>query len=459
MASINGSSDDRLDGWKEISSYLGRNVRTCQRWEKENQLPVYRINEKLEKSKVFSFRSELDSWFLRKQNHTKKASLGSIAGMHRLIFVLAGFTAVVLALVILTGIWKSHPENPVKMEVRGNQMAFFDVEDQLLWNKEVDNPTDQTKYYNDNESRTRGFYLRDSLYLRSRHDFADIDRDGKYEVACALNHEDPRARCVALYDNWGKELWARKVLLEQKYAAGDMPRDHYIVQVKFADIDEDGRVEILVLWASKKRFSSIFLIYNRKGGEEYRYVHTGVLQFFKEVKMGDKGVLIFLGGTNNLLDKDAVLSVLDCRRLSGETAPPYELPPDLDSRDDLKQYIPIDPEPADHAYYIRFRKTSLCSTNHLTIYNVMSVNPDEKTVRVSINQDGKFDQIMHYNFDHDFIFKDVTFSSECEARYQELLEAGSLSEPLEVFRNNRRGDISFWNNGGWTFSPHRPEGY
>src|SRR5258708_2169164 len=51
----------RLDSWKEIANYLGREVRTCQRWEKQEGLPVHRhLHEKL--GTVYAYRSELDDW-------------------------------------------------------------------------------------------------------------------------------------------------------------------------------------------------------------------------------------------------------------------------------------------------------------------------------------------------------------------------------------------------------------
>lgn len=35
----------RLNSWKEIATFLGRGVRTVQRWERELQLPVHRIGD------------------------------------------------------------------------------------------------------------------------------------------------------------------------------------------------------------------------------------------------------------------------------------------------------------------------------------------------------------------------------------------------------------------------------
>ena len=54
--------DRRLDSWKEIAAYLKRDVRTVQRWEKREGLPVHRhVHDKL--SSVYAYRFELDAWW------------------------------------------------------------------------------------------------------------------------------------------------------------------------------------------------------------------------------------------------------------------------------------------------------------------------------------------------------------------------------------------------------------
>jgi tetratricopeptide (TPR) repeat protein len=52
---------DRLDGWKAIAGYLDRNVRTVQRWERTERLPVRRHPHKSQAS-AWASRSELDHW-------------------------------------------------------------------------------------------------------------------------------------------------------------------------------------------------------------------------------------------------------------------------------------------------------------------------------------------------------------------------------------------------------------
>ncbi|MEN6534432.1 MAG: hypothetical protein ABFD60_10675 [Bryobacteraceae bacterium] len=64
-----GSVGDRLDSWKEIASYLNRGTRTVQRWEREEGLPVHRLQHQKQGS-VYALKSELDAWW-----ESRKATL------------------------------------------------------------------------------------------------------------------------------------------------------------------------------------------------------------------------------------------------------------------------------------------------------------------------------------------------------------------------------------------------
>ncbi|HVS90320.1 MAG TPA: tetratricopeptide repeat protein [Candidatus Acidoferrum sp.] len=60
------ANEARLESWGEIASYLRRDVRTVQRWERYHGLPVRRLQVgKL--ATVYAYRSELDKWFLERQ--------------------------------------------------------------------------------------------------------------------------------------------------------------------------------------------------------------------------------------------------------------------------------------------------------------------------------------------------------------------------------------------------------
>ena len=65
-------SPEIVNSWKEIAAYLGRGVRTVQRWEAELGLPVRRPRGK-ERSAVIALRSDLDRWL----QHAPQATLNA----------------------------------------------------------------------------------------------------------------------------------------------------------------------------------------------------------------------------------------------------------------------------------------------------------------------------------------------------------------------------------------------
>src|SRR5512138_1561901 len=73
FASMSGSSDskppssgralqDRLDSWKEIAAFLDRGIRTVQRWEREEGLPVHRLAHD-KRGSIYARREELAAWW------------------------------------------------------------------------------------------------------------------------------------------------------------------------------------------------------------------------------------------------------------------------------------------------------------------------------------------------------------------------------------------------------------
>jgi len=58
--------EDRLDSWKEIAKYVGKSVKTCEKWVAKLGFPVRRIDKTSRKSRVFAFKSEIDEWFKKR---------------------------------------------------------------------------------------------------------------------------------------------------------------------------------------------------------------------------------------------------------------------------------------------------------------------------------------------------------------------------------------------------------
>ncbi|MEK7408484.1 MAG: hypothetical protein AAB225_25715 [Acidobacteriota bacterium] len=80
----------RLESWKEIAAYLGREVRTVQRWEAEEGLPVHRHPHK-KLGTVHAFRPEIDIWMRDRKAVLEKEPLGPASTRSRqVLWVLAG---------------------------------------------------------------------------------------------------------------------------------------------------------------------------------------------------------------------------------------------------------------------------------------------------------------------------------------------------------------------------------
>jgi hypothetical protein len=64
-----------LNGWKEISAHLARNVRTAQRWELQLGMPVHRPASK-RRTAVVAFPDELDVWLTKNRSKLNGLLLG-----------------------------------------------------------------------------------------------------------------------------------------------------------------------------------------------------------------------------------------------------------------------------------------------------------------------------------------------------------------------------------------------
>ena len=69
-----------LGSWKEIANYLGKGVRTVQRWERCSGLPIHRPSGS-SKGVVIAFPPELDKW-ARRQDGAASAGTHPLVDRH-----------------------------------------------------------------------------------------------------------------------------------------------------------------------------------------------------------------------------------------------------------------------------------------------------------------------------------------------------------------------------------------
>ncbi len=113
-----------LSSWKEIASYLGRAERTCRRWEKELDLPIYRMDGS-PRSSVFAYKEELDRW-LDELLHQKKISPRKPFFLFQRKFIIILSLSITLVSILAVIAWKISSPKPGGPALSGKpSLAIF----------------------------------------------------------------------------------------------------------------------------------------------------------------------------------------------------------------------------------------------------------------------------------------------------------------------------------------------
>jgi TolB-like protein len=125
----NGSRD-RLESWKDIASYLRRDVRTVQRWEQTDGLPVHR-HKRAHRPIPYAYKSELDAWWTgRSENGPLPATQDPLSDADRFGRRAAAVSAGLLLIVVAVGaLWIVRPRPPGRSATadRGGNSAAANV--------------------------------------------------------------------------------------------------------------------------------------------------------------------------------------------------------------------------------------------------------------------------------------------------------------------------------------------
>src|SRR5438067_7525176 len=68
---------ERLESWKDIAAYLRRDVRTVQRWEQTDALPIHR-HKRAHRPIPYAYKAELDLWWTSR-SETSAAAASQVA--------------------------------------------------------------------------------------------------------------------------------------------------------------------------------------------------------------------------------------------------------------------------------------------------------------------------------------------------------------------------------------------
>lgn len=299
--------NDRLDSWKAIAAYLGRDVSTVIRWEKEKALPIHRIPGG-KKQAVFAFREEIDTWLAGvgslPEEPRERLSQGFATKVR---WALVGALLLLVPLIVVAAFIRLHPTStPTVADAafRGNKLVALGESGQTLWSREFPRLIPETS----------------PLDLARRKAIADVDGDGQTELLIAVPQSDP-----AIGDAPASELWCFSTRGDVAWqlawpAKLRFRMDEFGPPWNFGSLqvyDAGGHRRILYAVSHIPWWPAALLRLNENGTLLDVFVNSGHVVTTNVVET-PAGKFVLAGGTSNAND-GAMLAVLDEKSISGSS--------------------------------------------------------------------------------------------------------------------------------------------
>ena len=297
---------ERLDSWKAIANYLGRDIRTAVRWEAERGLPVRRVPG-TKRSGVFAYREELDAWLAAHptgNGDPPAERTPEPAAIPRRVWIYAT-TAVAVGIVLAAGFisWADDPA-VVRLDIRGTELRALDDESGVLW--------------------THGF---DAAVLepgngRWTH-IGDLDGvDGNEIVAVVKVGRKPGGEIVdqlLAFSNDGRLEWTR--IPDAQLRFGDGAYGPPWTSEDLLAFESDGQPRLA--WAIRHYtwWPSMVLVFDAGGAERGRFVNSG---WIRRLAISQDGSVLFASGISNA-HRATFVARLDAAHVAGSS------PEDTDS--------------------------------------------------------------------------------------------------------------------------------
>jgi hypothetical protein len=458
-------SENLFRSWKEIAAYLGCDIRTCLRWEKSLGLPIHRV-EGGSKGTVFGYKDELDRWITEKSrlNGRNGASYSTGEGRpkgdlppaapatpgrapkRRLLYNPAFYIPFHLAVfVLIIGLFIIVSHKPVShlphgFLIDGSVLTVLDIQRNPIWSYDTKIPSlmDDTAYH----SRFQRKIYSDERYARFPWlKFEDIDRDGKVETLFVIKTVDQRAEgMVACFDDRGHEKWHFQAGREQLIGKQPFSADYRIEGIDTADVNQDGKPEVLFYATHYPDYPSQFVILDAAGKELGEYWNPGHFNEFVYADLdGDGRTEIIAGGVNNDHGKGFIV-VFDPLSLSGAA-------PQSDPEKKFKNL-----SPGSEKYYVLIPRTDV---------DLQDGYPVDATASIELNKNKEISVLsmrsrLYFEFSYGFEFLRIRKSHAFLAMHKKAFDEGKVRSVLDdaYFENLGKG-VSYWNGAErkWSAKP------
>jgi hypothetical protein len=440
-------NDDSLKSWKEIAKFLDVDVKTCQRWEKERDMPVYRQAD-MSKSRVSASRTELRTW-MEKNRRLGPSPESDYAekknGNQKLLYVLLIAIAGALFLIALRiRIVTSHPlaelsaaSDLSNFHIQGTWVIGVDGKDGWLF--EYDTQFDKLaseKYYREEPAKNEAVPRKVYPYVLVR----DLDGDGSREMIFSIQSTDEYGEGkLFCFNRDGTRKWLFDAGGTYKFGSKSYS-DFRIDGLAAIDLDGDGLLEVIVNVAHMDDFPSRLLVLSSQGEILGDFWNSGRITDLDFGDLDNDGRLeILAAGTNNEYER-AFLAVFDPSAVWGCSPQSQE------------QYICKAAGPGTEEYYLLFPRTDidrLLSPQREVMESITITN--NRTVRLML-------QTSRLAVYLDFLCRpaEITKGYEFQHLHDQLVLEGRIVSILnaEYYDAYKKG-ITYWAGKGWTSVPSR----
>lgn len=423
-----------LGSWKEISAYLGCDVRTCSRWEKTLGLPVHRL-EGARKSRVHAYGHELDAWRKSKENnHSLDIRKRGRSPVWRAAFL--GLSLALVGTAVFFGYRKAaSPREPADFKIEGSALVILNNKGGEMWRFEtgVEGLVDGKVYRDHYQGRKSTPYEVYLPYLIIR----DITGDGRAEVLFAPKTGDAyREGSLFCFDRRGRELWRFRLGRPIRFGPQDYA-DFSIHGFIADDLDGDGRAEVIVNSNARGFFPNQLAILGSEGklrGEYWNSGHLRDIAFVDLERDGRKEIVV--SGQNNEYEKGCLI-VFDADGVAGCS------PQSVDKF--VSPGIPAGTQRA----YVLFPRSDVG----------LSEFPTENATPIDVVSNDLI--IVHMNFTalifelgFDLVPRIARTSHTFEQLHKVARREGRVSSVLDdAYVDALRRGVLFWTGTGWSSEP------
>jgi len=436
--SVDLKKENLLSSWKEIASYLDCNVRTCYRWEKKVGLPVHRFRDS-NGARAFAYKDELDKWLAERTEDKyipKKAFFLNIR-WHKIYYFFLPFVALIAAFIIY--IFLGFPLNapkPADFKIVNSSLIILNNKGKELWryNTGIENLVEE-KVYREHFQFKRNREDRPGTRDLPHIIIKDINNDNSSEVLFSTQTQNEfNEGELFCFDHKGNHMWKFEVGNEMKFGPKVYSQDYRIMGFEVCDLDNDGKLEIIVISIQNPYFPTQLVILDAEGkilGEYWNSGHLTDIDFVDLNEDGRKEIIVV--GMNNEYKKGCLV-VFDSTLIKGSSPQKNNF------------YRCSELEPGLEKLYVLFPRTDVDKIEYLV----------EAIIRVDILKNNRLSLLTQmscilYELNYKLQLHDVRFGHKFEQMHKEARREGKIKSELnEEYKRNLEKGLLYYDGENWS---------